>query len=144
MEDGLARPAEIKRRLGVPESCIRKRIKEMRDRRSITFEVVPNKEVLEDEAWATIGINTESAFNDKMLDIIVSDPNVYLVSVCLGRFDLVIAARFKNIDLLTGFVSTKLASIPGINSVQTFLHSKPIKYHNTRLSKTSTATLVNT
>lgn len=134
-EDGLARPAVISQRLGIAESLVRKRIKYMKDSQAITFEVVPNQEVLEDEAWATIGINTKSDFNDKMLGIIINDPDVYLTSVCLGRFDLIIAARFKNIDLLTRFVSTKLASISGINSVQTFIHNRPIKYHNIRLSE---------
>ena len=136
MKDGLTRPATIKKQLGIAESTVRKRIKYMRDSHSITLEVVPNKEILEDEAWATIGINTRYDFDDKMLDAIVQDPNVYLVSVCLGRFDLVIAARFKNLDLLTQFISGKLTSIQGINSVQTFLHSKPIKYHNIRLGVT--------
>ncbi len=48
----------------------------------------------------------------------------------LGRFDLVIAARFENIDLLSEFITAKLGSIEGINSIQTSLHCKPIKIHN--------------
>jgi Lrp/AsnC family transcriptional regulator, regulator for asnA, asnC and gidA len=133
MDDGLTPLSKVKERLGIAEGTIRNRINFMKENQLITLEVVPNKEVLEFEAWATIGINTRFSFDDSMLDILIKDPNVYLVSACLGRFDLVIAARFRNIDLLTQFVTIRLVSIPGINSVQTVLHSKPIKYHNIRL-----------
>jgi Lrp/AsnC family transcriptional regulator, regulator for asnA, asnC and gidA len=134
MEDGLTPSSKVKEKLGIAEGTIRNRINYMKENQLITLEVVPDKEVLEYEAWATIGINTRFSFNTSMLDVLINNPNVYLVSACLGRFDLVIAARFRNIDLLTQFVTTKLVSIAGINSVQTVLHSKPIKYHNIRLS----------
>jgi len=133
MEDGLTPSSIVKEKLGIAEGTIRNRINYLKENRLITLEVVPNKEVLEFEAWATIGINTRFSFDDSMLEVLINDPNVYLVSACLGRFDLVIAARFRNIDILTQFVTTRLVSITGINSVQTILHSKPIKYHNIRL-----------
>jgi Lrp/AsnC family transcriptional regulator for asnA, asnC and gidA len=140
MEDGLTPSSEVKERLGIAEGTVRNRINYMKENQLFTLEVVPDKEVLEFEAWATIGINTKFSFDDSMLDELINNPNVYLVSACLGRFDLVIAARFRNIDLLTQFVTTKLVSIAGINSVQTVLHSKPIKYHNIRMGSTNSIT----
>lgn len=65
-----------------------------------------------------------------MLDAIIKNPAVYLVSASIGRFNIVIAARFHNIDLLSGFVHMELAKIKGVGTVETFLHTKPVKYHN--------------
>jgi DNA-binding Lrp family transcriptional regulator len=130
MTDGLTRPAVIKEKLGVTESIVRKRINFMKENRLITLEVIPDKDVLEGEIQATIDINTKFTFNNEMLDIIVNDPNVYLVSMSIGRFDLVIAARFENFDMLSQFVNIKLGPMQGINSIQISPHCKSIKIHN--------------
>lgn len=137
MADGLARPAMIKEKLGISEGTIRNRINFMKGNNLITLEVIPNKDILEGEAQATIDINTKFNFNARMLDTIVNNPNVYLVSASLGRSNLAIAARFENIDLLSQFISLELGSIAGIGSIQTSIHCKPVKIHQ-RISLMST------
>lgn len=129
-EDGLARPATLKSRLGIGETTIRKRMKNMLNNGVFRIEVVPNIEVLEYEAWATMGISINHQFAHKVLDAIIKHPAVYLASVSLGRFNLIIAARFHNIDLLHQFVNMDLPAIEGVSSIETFLHNKPLKYHN--------------
>jgi Lrp/AsnC family transcriptional regulator for asnA, asnC and gidA len=123
-------PAKIGGKLGISQYKVRKRIKFLQDNHCFSLEVLPNYNILKNEIWATIGINTKYSFNDQMLNIIVNDPNVYFVTACLGRFDLFIAVRFNNIDLLYQFIQNKLVLIKGIDSVQTYMHNKPIKYHN--------------
>jgi len=130
MEDGLARPASIKSRLGMGESTIRKRIKKMSSNGLFRIVVVPNPEVLEHEVWATMGINVNKRLAHEVLDAIVKYPEVYLASVAIGRFNLVIAARFHHIDSINQFINIKLPAIEGISYVETFLHNKPLKYHN--------------
>lgn len=129
-EDGLARPASLKSRLGIGESAIRKHMKDMLDNEVYEVEVVPNPEILEHEAWATMGITINQQHAHKVIDSIIKYPDVYLASVALGRFNLIIAARFHNTNLLNQFVMTDLPSIQGISSTETFLHNKPLKYHN--------------
>jgi DNA-binding Lrp family transcriptional regulator len=130
MEDGLARPASIKSRLGMGESTIRKRMKKMSDNGLFRIIVVPNPEVLEHEVWATMGININKRLAYEVLDAIVKYPEVYLASVAIGRFNLVIAARFHHIDFINQFINIKLPEIEGVSYVETFLHNKPLKYHN--------------
>jgi DNA-binding Lrp family transcriptional regulator len=130
MEDGLTRPASIKSRLGMGESTIRKRIKKMSDNGLFRIIVVPNPEVLENEVWATMGINVNKRLAHEVLDAIVKYPEVYLASVAIGRFNLVIAARFHHIDFINQFINIKLPAIEGVSYVETFLHNKPLKYHN--------------
>jgi len=132
MSDGLARPDIIREKVGISEGTIRNRINYMKDHRLITLEVIPNRDILEEQAQATLDIVTKHNFNDRMLETIVDDPHVYLVAACLGRFDLVVGARFDNIDLLSQFVATKLGALEGINFIETSIDCKPNKFYNTQ------------
>ena len=129
-EDGLTRPASLKSMLGIGENTIRKRMKDMLDNEVYKIEVVPNPEILKYEAWATMGITISQQDAHHVINSIVKYPAVYLASVSLGRFNIVIAARFHNTNLLNQFVTGDLSSIPGISSIETYLHNKPLKYHN--------------
>lgn len=129
-EDGLTHPARLKSVLGIGEITIRKRMKNMLDNEVYKVEVVPNPEILRYEAWATVGINIYQKDTHKVIDSIVKYPAVYLASVALGRFNLIIAVRFHNTNLLNQFVLMDLPSIQGIGSTETFVHNKPLKYHN--------------
>jgi len=130
MEDALIRPSNIKSSLGMGESTIRKRIKNMANNGIFKTVVVPNPEVLENDVWATIGITISNRLSKDVLDDIVKYPEVYLASNAIGRFNLVIAARFNHIDLANQFINFKLQALDGISYVEKFVHSKPLKYHN--------------
>jgi Lrp/AsnC family transcriptional regulator, regulator for asnA, asnC and gidA len=130
MQDGLARPSEMKRHIGLMEAAIRKRVKTMASNEVFKIQVVPNIEVLDYEAWATMGININYQFDHGSLDSLVKTQAIYLISTSLGRFNLIVAARFHNMDSLTHFVKTELQKIPGVTCVEVFLHSQPLKYHN--------------
>jgi len=130
MEDGLARTKNLKLKLGIGENTIRKHIRNMMDNEVYKLEVVPNPALLENEMWATTGIVINHQFVHRMMEHIVEHPAVYLVSASLGRFNIIIATRFHNTNLLNQFVTVDLQSMPGISSVETFVHNKPLKYHN--------------
>jgi len=130
VEDGLARAASLNSSLGIGESTIRRRMKDMLDNEVYKLEVVPNPEVLEYETWATMGIVINHQFAHNIIDCIIKYLPVYLASVSLGRFNIIISARFHNTNALNQFVTADLPSIRGISSVETYIHSKPLKYHN--------------
>lgn len=130
MEDGLTRPATMRSRLGMSESTIRKRLKKMSSNGLFKIVVVPNPEVLAKEVWGTMGITINNRTAHEVLDDMVKYPEVYLASVAIGRFNLIIAARFRDIDSLSQFVTIDLPTIEGVSYVETFLHNKPLKYHN--------------
>jgi len=132
MEDGLSRPSTLKQKLGIGEGTIRKRIRKMLDDGIFKIEVVANPETSDYQVWATMGININNQSAHNVINEIIKNPSIYLASVSTGRFNIVISARFLNIDLLPRFVSTELSDIDGIRNVETFLHTKPIKYHNIR------------
>jgi Lrp/AsnC family transcriptional regulator, regulator for asnA, asnC and gidA len=131
-QDGVTPPAIplLKSRLKMAEGTLRKRIKEMLELEVFKIEVAPNPAVLGYEVWATIGVGITGTTAHELIDDIIKNPDVYLASTSIGRFNIVISARFHNIELFTRFVNDELTRIPGINYVESFLHTRPLKYHN--------------
>lgn len=130
VEDGPVRPKSLSSRLGIGEVTIRKRLKAMQRNNVYKIEVLPIVETGGFGAQATIGINISHHLPHKFIDSIIEHPFVHLASVALGRFNIVIGVRCRNINLLHQFVSEVLSSIPGIISIETCLHVKRIKYYN--------------
>ncbi len=131
MEDGPIRPKILASRLGIGENTIRKHLKTIALDEVYKIEIVPNVDVVEYHTQAQTLINISSHAPHKIIDSILEHSAVYLASACLGRFNLVIATRFRNPDLLEQFVTKFLPSIPGISSTETCLHVKRLKYYNT-------------
>jgi DNA-binding Lrp family transcriptional regulator len=77
-----------------------------------------------------MGITINNRPANEALDAIVKHPEVYLAAAAVGRFNLVIAARFNHIDFINQFVNIELPAIEGVSYVETFVHNKPLKYHN--------------
>ncbi len=134
MEDGLTPVRALKSRLGMGAGVIRKRIRRMLNDGVFNIEVVPNPELLGYEVWATLGLTTSDRSAHKVINAIIENPAVYLASNSVGRFSIVIAVRFHNIELLNEFIHIKLAGIKGVGTVETFLHIKPLKYHSIKWS----------
>ncbi len=132
VEDAFTPVKVLKSRLGIGEVTIRKRIKKMLKEEVFKIEVVPNPKSLEYEVWATMGLVISHQFAQKVINAIIKNPAVYLAAVSIGRFNIIISARFHNIDSLNEFVNVKLAEIKGVSAIETFLHTKPLKYHNTK------------
>lgn len=130
-EDGLARPDGIKSKVSLGESTIRKRMTYMLDNDVYARQIVVlSPQILENEIWVTIGITTNGRDAHEVVDAILKYSTVYLACVSLGRFNVVISARFYNMGLMNDFVTRELPSINGISSTETFVHIKPLKYHN--------------
>jgi len=128
-QDGLISPVKLKSKLGMGESTIRQHLKKLSDNGVFKPAVVVNPEVLEYEVSATIGITINNRTAQELLDNLLEDPAVIIASFCIGRFNLIITARFHNIDSFNQFVNVKLANMEGISSVEAFLHTKVLKYH---------------
>jgi len=103
--------------------------------------VLPNPQVLEHEVWATMGITINNRLAHEVPDAIVKHPEVYLASVGVGRFNLVIAAGFHHIDFINQFLNIKLPAIKGISYVETFLHNKPMNSPCSKLQGITSAPL---
>jgi Lrp/AsnC family transcriptional regulator for asnA, asnC and gidA len=129
-EDGRARVDSISTALGVSQATVRRRLYYMLSNDLCKREIVLSPSVLGTETWATIGISTRSRDVHEVIDELLKYPAVYLASSSLGKFNIVLGTRFRSIDLLNRFVMVDLPTTDGITSTETFVHNKPLKYHN--------------
>jgi Lrp/AsnC family transcriptional regulator for asnA, asnC and gidA len=134
MEDGLARPGTLKKRVSLGEATIRKRMNNMLRSGVYDIQVVPNPEVLTNDVWATVGVTVSQRDANMVIDEIAQKPEVYLASVASGRFNILLSARFRNIRSLEVFLDQELQTTRGVASIESFIHSQPLKYHNIRWS----------
>lgn len=129
-EDGSAPCAVIKEKLNLAEGTLRKHMNDMVKNEVFKLEIAPNPAVLEYEVWATIGIAVGGRSAHKVIDDLIKNPSVYLASTSIGRFNIVISVRFHNVDSFTRYLNTELRNVKEISFVESFVHSKPLKYHN--------------
>jgi Lrp/AsnC family transcriptional regulator for asnA, asnC and gidA len=140
-EDALIPVKVLKSRLGIGESTIHKHIKKMLKEGVFKIEVVPSLQSMEYQVWATMGLTIRYQSAHKVISAIVKNPAVYLASVSLGRFNIIIAARFPNIDLLNEFIHIELLQITGVSAIEAFIHTKPLKYHSIMVSDSTLESL---
>ena len=88
-QDGLTRPAILKERLGIGESAIRKRLKNMSNRGIFNIEVLVNPKLLRYQAWAMIGIKATLQSGHSVIDKLIKNRAVYFASQSLGRFNAI-------------------------------------------------------
>ena len=133
MKDVRVSPSIIGSKLGISDRIIHKRLKSMYNNNVLTKQIVMNPQILENQCRATMGIVINKRNAHEIIDIILENPQIYLASVSLGRFNVVIAGHFHDMDILNEFVTHELSSIEGISSIETFVHNKPLKWHNVSL-----------
>jgi len=134
-EDGRSWIPAISYKLGISESTVRRRMHYLLVEGLCKREVVLSTSRIENETWATIGICTRSRNVHDVIDELLKYPAVYLASSSLGKFNIVLSTRFRSMDLLNRFVMVDLPSIAGITSTETFVHNRPLKYHNIAMSR---------
>lgn len=126
-EKALIKSSEISKKLDVSEGKIRNRLKKMTDSDLFRIDVLyyPGHDVS-----ATIGIDLHQCSIDNVLEYIVSQFScIQTASFCIGRFNIMLTASFRDNNALNEFVNISLKSIKGVSSVVTFMHTKRIKYH---------------
>jgi len=129
MEDALTPHKIITSKVGIAESTLRKRIQRMLNSETIKIEAVPNPIIFENEVWATIGITTRKKSPNNIINALIDNPTVYMATVSIGRFNMILLVRFRHIDLLRRFVEIELPNTDGVSSTEAFLHSRIIKQH---------------
>jgi len=130
LSEGLIKPKQISQRTGIGENTIRKRMKTMQEKELFKIEIIPITREFEYGARATIGIDISDSHPHKIIDSIVKHPAVAFASVVLGRHNIILVTRFRNTNLLDQFVTEFLASLSGINAIETFLHVRRLKYYS--------------
>jgi Lrp/AsnC family transcriptional regulator for asnA, asnC and gidA len=127
--DGRRSNVEIARDLGVAESTVRKRLDRLLSDQVLHIIAVPNLEAVDLTVQAMIFLQIELAAVDQVSNQLASLPQVRAVTYTTGEYALIVEAVFKDNDALLHFLSSHIASLPGVTKTTTAHVLQQIKAH---------------
>ena len=121
-EDGRANNSVIAAKLGITEGTVRLRLRKLIDSGVFRMAALVNPENVPGHQRCVIGIKVQES---RQLEARARDvsqlPEVRSVAIVTGRYDLLAEVLVVSNDGLIRFLSESLASVPGIQSSETFL-----------------------
>ena len=67
-----------------------------------------------------------------VIDEMIDNSEICGAGQYIGRYNVILAARFHSIDLFNKFIKDKVTQIKDVQYYQTFLLAKPLKYHGVK------------
>jgi DNA-binding Lrp family transcriptional regulator len=127
--EGYLRAAELSSRLNVGAVTIGKYIRRMLDNKVFALEVMINPLHQEYDLVATIGVTVyQRSARDVLNEVATGNPNIMTDALCIGTFNIILIARFRNISSLNHFVNVQLKNVAGVKATECFIHTKRYKY----------------
>ena len=122
-EDGRRPYAAIGKAVGLSEAAVRQRVQRLLDAGVMQIVAVTDPLQVGFSRQAMIGVRAEgdlAAVADRLADM----PEVDYVVVTAGSFDIMVEAVCEDDDALLELISTKIRTITGVRSTETFVYLK--------------------
>lgn len=119
---------QLSEKLGISASAIRRRKANLIKQKMLKIIGMAHPVSLGYVFWANIGLKVVIDKGNKVMNKLVPYPCLYMVSKALGRYDIIIGARFKSLDEMNHFIFGELPTIEGILSTETHLLAEHKKY----------------
>ncbi len=119
--------AEVSRATGIPESTVRRRMDRLQERGVIEFAMLADPSRLGYDVRVMIGLRVELSQVEQIAETLRGMKEVEFAAFLTGNFDIMIQIVVRSQDALVRFLTRRLARIPGIRSVDTFLMPHIIK-----------------
>jgi Lrp/AsnC family transcriptional regulator, regulator for asnA, asnC and gidA len=116
-KDARSSVARIAKILRMPTSSVRHRLQKLVKDGVIKFDAMTNPLLLGYQVWVNIEIQVELTKLDSVARQLARDPEVYLVYIMTGRYDILVGAVFRTNEDFRKFITGKLPKIPGIKRV---------------------------
>jgi Lrp/AsnC family transcriptional regulator for asnA, asnC and gidA len=100
--------------LAMPESTVRHRLNRILQTGLIEFAAIVDPLQFGFNTWTIMEIQADLNRVEAVGERLATFPEVYFVGLTTGGYDLLVGAVFRSTEELSGFVTTKLANIPGI------------------------------
>jgi Lrp/AsnC family transcriptional regulator, regulator for asnA, asnC and gidA len=120
-QDGRASYTRLANKLGIEEITVTNRIRKLMEDEIIAIRAVTNPVKMGIKVMACIGLDVEISMLDSVCTQLVDIPSVHLVITMFGKFDVLISAEYRDIDMLYNLVRETLPNIKGIKAIETFL-----------------------
>ena len=120
---------KIGKAVGVSSSTIRRRINRLMKEDRLKLVALPNPTMEGHRIRVLVGINVTVGSSSRVADALIDHPSCYTVSECVGRFDIMVSARFRSLEEILQFVNVDLYSIGNVRRTETIVLVSPHKYH---------------
>lgn len=122
-------------KLGINSTTVLRRIQRLREAGAIVFVTVVDPRALGYQALALIGIKTQSGKAYATMDALRSYSNILAIMATTGRYDIMIAAFFHNIEEIYHFVDQELGRIGNVANIETnVVLRRDVKDHRKQMS----------
>ncbi|ASI98544.1 Lrp/AsnC family transcriptional regulator [Thermococcus celer] len=133
-EDGRASYSEIARRLKVPESTVRLRVKKLREKGVIRkFAALINPFKAGYTIVAFIAVDVEPSKIKKAAEELSKLPEVDVLGIATGAHDILMQVTVKDLQELESFLIEKLGKVEGIRSTETSILTSVKKWGYARV-----------
>ena len=122
-KDGRKSYAEIGKAVGLSEAAVRQRVQRLSDAGVMQVVAVTDPMQLGFYRQAMIGVRC-SGDTRKLADELAALPSVIYVVLTAGSFDILVEVVSENDDDLIEILNTKIRTLPGVTSTETFVYLK--------------------
>lgn len=140
-KDGRATCTELAEKLNASMATVRRRLRRLLDEELIQIVAVVNPMHLGYRTVASIGLNVVPGDVDVLAERLSQLSNVHFVSVCIGRYDVILWTLFSEPDELNTFLRDELGKLPGITRIETNIHmdikKRTFRYLDPRMTQTT-------
>jgi len=126
-KDGRQTYVELGRTLGVVEGTMRKRVKNLIDKKMLKIVAVPNLSELGYRFMNVMALQVRMADLRMVADALVEKPNVCHLAFVTGRYDLIAIIVTRTPEELSRFIEHEISAIPSILRTETFVELDVIK-----------------
>ncbi len=125
--DGRRPYADIAAELGVAPSTVQQRANRLIEAGLIKIRGVTDPIILGQLVTATIAIEVDGTMLREAANDIAQISEVSYVVICTGPYDILIEVACRDNDHLLSLISDKLAKVPGVREMDTFLYLRIVK-----------------
>jgi DNA-binding Lrp family transcriptional regulator len=123
-EDSRRSNRALARVLGVSESTVRRRIKDLITARTIELTAIPDPAKVGYPTHAFLQVQVDFSEVTRVAGVLVEYPEVHYVGICSGANQLLVTAMCRSPGELSDFITEELGKIPGIKRTETITHLK--------------------
>lgn len=122
-EDGRRPYAAIGKAVGLSEAAVRQRVQKLLDQGVMQIVAVTDPLTLGFRRQAMIGINVDGDMSSVADALTEMEPVEYVV-ITAGSFDLLVEVVCEDDDHLLEIVNSKIRTLPGVRSTESFVYLK--------------------
>lgn len=121
--DGRRSYSEIGKKVGISEAAVRQRVQKLTEAGVMQVVAVTDPMQMGFSRQAMIGIKASSDTRE-LAEAVTAMPQVDYVVMTAGSFDLLVEVICEDDDQLIDLVNTKIRTLPGVTSTETFVYLK--------------------